>query len=210
MYWMQTFTGRKVDVQDPDPSMVDIEDIAHSLSMVCRFGGHCRNFYSVAEHSLLVEFLGSIRPVQGKLVAAGTPQFQLACLLHDAAEAYIGDIVTPVKLTCQDEVVTVTRPGGTVEKSFLHCLENKWLSAIEQRFDLDNLLTAPPAIVKEVDDLALAREVVALFHPALSCWWEKRKQPEPGSESFINCWSPAEARWRFLTRFRVLVGEATP
>jgi uncharacterized protein len=206
MYWMQTFTGRKVDVQEPDPSMVDIEDIAHALSLVCRFGGHCRDFYSVAEHSLLVEREARSRRPSIRLV----PQFQLACLLHDAAEAYIGDIVTPVKLACQDEVVTGTRPGGTVKKSFLHCLENKWLSAIEQRFGLDHLLSVSPVIVKEADDLALAKEVVALFHPVLPCWWEKRKPPEPGSESFVKCWSPAEACRQFLERFQVLVSEATP
>ncbi len=52
--WLATYTGRKWFLLDPHPDDVAIEDIAHGLSMVCRFGGHCRHFYSVAQHSLLV------------------------------------------------------------------------------------------------------------------------------------------------------------
>ena len=59
MYWLQTFTGKKIDLINPTREMVDIEDIAHSLSMICRYNGHCRDFYSVAEHSVMVEAMGS-------------------------------------------------------------------------------------------------------------------------------------------------------
>ena len=56
--WFQTKTGKLVDVQNPTPDIVDLEDIAHALSMTCRYAGHCREFYSVAEHSVLVVTLG--------------------------------------------------------------------------------------------------------------------------------------------------------
>lgn len=82
--WLQTFSGIQFYPYRPEPSMVRIKDIAHALSMKCRFGGHIGNFYSVAEHSVYVS----------QLVPDA---FKLEALLHDAAEAYIGDMVMPVK-----------------------------------------------------------------------------------------------------------------
>lgn len=82
--WMQTFTGRKFWPIDPRPEDICIEDIAHALSMMCRFNGHCNKFYSVAEHSVLVS-------------RAVPDEYALWGLLHDAPEAYIADIVKPAK-----------------------------------------------------------------------------------------------------------------
>jgi hypothetical protein len=81
--WIQTYTGQRFYPLDPRPDEIDITDIAHSLSLKCRFGGHCDRFYSVAEHSVLV-----YRHV-------GT----LEGLMHDAEEAYspFGDVPRPVK-----------------------------------------------------------------------------------------------------------------
>lgn len=82
--WMQTISGRQFWPIDPRPEDVFIEDIAHALSMMCRFNGHCDRFYSVAEHSVLV--------------SENVPQEDaLWALLHDASEAYIADIVRPAK-----------------------------------------------------------------------------------------------------------------
>ena len=82
--WIQTFTGGMFWPLDPRASEVVIEDIAHSLAMSCRFRGHCRRFYSVAEHSVLVS-----RNVP--------PADALAALLHDGAEAYLSDVPRPLK-----------------------------------------------------------------------------------------------------------------
>lgn len=84
--WIQTFTGRQFWPLDPRPCDVDIADIAHALAHDCRFGGHCRRFYSVAEHSVL-------------LSRAVAPKFRLAALMHDAPEGYLRDLVRPVKRT---------------------------------------------------------------------------------------------------------------
>lgn len=84
MSWMQTFTGKKVDVILPSDIMFDIRDIAHSLSNQCRFAGHCRTFYSVAEHSIYVSMI-----LPDKLKLCG--------LLHDATEAYLTDLPRPLK-----------------------------------------------------------------------------------------------------------------
>lgn len=83
--WMQTIGGRAFYPADPRPEDVDIYDIARGLSNACRYTGQCLDFYSVAEHSVLVS----------RVVP---PQFALEALLHDATEAYIADLNRPVKL----------------------------------------------------------------------------------------------------------------
>ncbi len=77
--WIQVRSGRKFHPLDPRPEDVDINDIAHALSNLCRFTGHCTDFYSVAQHSVIAS---QIVP----------PASALAALLHDASEAYMGDI----------------------------------------------------------------------------------------------------------------------
>lgn len=82
--WIQTYTGKKFYPLDPRPEDIDIADIAHALSLQCRYGGHCGTFYSVAEHSILV--------------AQAVPRKDaLWGLLHDASEAYLVDVPRPIK-----------------------------------------------------------------------------------------------------------------
>ncbi len=80
--WIRTYTGRKIFPLDPRPEDIDIIDIAHALANTCRYTGHCRKFYSVAQHSVLVSHFCD-EPLWG--------------LLHDAPEAYLADIARPVK-----------------------------------------------------------------------------------------------------------------
>lgn len=84
MDWIQTFTGHIFHPLDPVEGEIDVQDIAHSLSMLCRFNGHCLRFYSVAEHSVRVSM---ILP----------DPLRLWGLLHDAGEAYLTDLPRPVK-----------------------------------------------------------------------------------------------------------------
>ena len=88
-YEIETYTGRFVDTQQPDPSTICVEDIAHALSQTCRYGGHCGKYFSVAEHSVFVS-----RRLEQKGHSAS---WQLAGLHHDDAEAYLGDIPRPMK-----------------------------------------------------------------------------------------------------------------
>lgn len=80
---IRTFSGQYVNVFEPDPATILIEDIAHALSMQCRFGAHLKHFYSVAEHC--------------KLVADLTTGCKIQALMHDASEAYLMDIPRPIK-----------------------------------------------------------------------------------------------------------------
>lgn len=86
---IETASGRAYDFVNPDPDVICIEDIAHALSNICRFAGHTRTFYSVAEHSVLVSNI--IEAV------GGAPRYVLAGFLHDAHEAYVWDAPRPIK-----------------------------------------------------------------------------------------------------------------
>lgn len=92
-----TYSGKLFDVLNPDPELIDLQDIAAALSKLCRFGGHCRHFYSVAEHSILASDL--IRQCN-----PGDKMLAKWALLHDASEAYMVDIPRPVKRQLQEYV----------------------------------------------------------------------------------------------------------
>jgi hypothetical protein len=214
-FWFQTYTGKMIDVVDPAPSMVSVEDIAHALSMTCRFGGHCRDFYSVGEHSLLVERLGgrSLRPSnedQSAISAAYLLKTRLAFLLHDAAEAYLGDIVTPIKRGLGSSLMgaclhygsgKLRTDAGNCASIRLEELERRWLSVIGRRFGLGDLLTDRNKLVDEADAKALSCEVVVLMHPVLASWWTRSERPHSEDLALVKCISPAEARREFLARF---------
>lgn len=91
--WQRMLSGRRLDLLDPTPMDIEIEDIAHGLAFVARWNGQTRGdfAYSVAEHSLLVESL--FRRIEPK----APPKWCLAALLHDAPEYVIGDMISPVK-----------------------------------------------------------------------------------------------------------------
>jgi len=132
--FMQTFNGRKYWPMSPRPHEVHIEDIAHSLSLQCRYAGHCIKFYSVAEHSVLIA---------RHLAAKHAPEVALAGLLHDAPEAYCVDIPRPLK------------PYLT---NYRAIEQDNWL-AIAARFQLNREL---PREVHEADNRIIADELVNL------------------------------------------------
>lgn len=89
MGWIQTYTGKQFWPLEPERNEYDIEDIAHSLSLLCRFNGHCREFYSVAEHCVRVS----------KILPEGSAIWGL---MHDAGEAYLVDMPKPLKRLIPD------------------------------------------------------------------------------------------------------------
>lgn len=111
--WMQLYSGRRYHPLDPRVEDIDPIDIAHALSMLCRYGGHITHFYSVAEHCVL---MSRVVP----------PEDALAALLHDATEAYVVDVPRPVKRYIPD---------------YKALEERVWL-VIAQRFGIDPELPA--------------------------------------------------------------------
>ncbi len=182
--WSQTFTGRKVYLHSLKPSDVDIKDIAHSLAMQCRYTGHTKKFYSVAQHSVLVSELCDRKDA-------------LWGLLHDGSETYLGDIARQVKHSAELE-------GYRKWEKFL-------TGVIAERF---HLCPEEPKSVKVVDKVLLGIECVDLMSPLTPGWskWingAKKFAKEKGIQLpfLTNPWSPELSEKNFLDRFYFLAGE---
>lgn len=181
MSWIITRSGRKFDLAAPTADMVDPADIAHSLSMQCRFNGHTNRFYSVAQHCYLV----------ADLVPA---EHQLAALLHDAAEAYVGDLVRPLKHGMRE----FANDHG--DECLYDLTERRVWIAICQRFDLDPHL---PDCVKHADLVALATEKRDLMPSHPEPWpCLAGIQPHGG---YIDPWQPSYAAIHYHGRLLQLL-----
>lgn len=161
-----TFLGKTIDLRAPDAQQIDPRDIAHALGQICRFGGHTSKFYSVAQHSCIV---ADLVPEEHKLAA----------LLHDATEAYCGDVVQPLK-----QVLPAYRD---IEQRF-------WISICE-RFWIDPLL---PECVLQADMIALATERRDLMQPTFDTW-VCLDGVAPMAKS-IRPWGVLEARETYFQR----------
>lgn len=136
---IKTFTGLWVDPFNLKVSDIDIQDIAHSLARQCRFNGHCDRFVSVAEHSLWVSRLTETPCKCSEARCSGCAKIKLWALLHDAGEAYIGDIPRPIK----------HRLAGFIQA------EEGILKLIGKKFRLPWPM---PMVVKEADNQILDQE----------------------------------------------------
>lgn len=142
---IETHTGLMFNYADPQPEQVCIEDIAHALSLSCRFGGHINRFYSVAQHALLVERL----VYTANLLHPRLPALRRAALHHDSHEAYVGDIPTPMKRALQRESLAVDHLAVAADFAICAALE------------IDVNLIASDAVAA-ADRLALRIEATAL------------------------------------------------
>jgi 5'-nucleotidase len=173
---IQTVSGRWVNPLAPDPAQIDIGDIAQALANQCRFGGHSRRFYSVAQHSTIVSDICAEH--------GATAGEALVALLHDAGEAYLVDLPHPIKHRSE-----LGPPYRRAEKAME--------AAIEARFELG----PPPEGMKAIDRSLLATER-ATFTSTLDSWPELEGfEPLPIE---IEPWDPERARREFLERFERL------
>lgn len=143
--WIQTFTGKQFFPFNPQPEQIDILDIAHALSNLCRYGGHTESFYSVAQHSYLVSL---IVPREDALRG----------LLHDASEAYLIDVPRPIKHHAAMQPYRET--------------EDLILTTIYHRF---GLVTLDPPSIKIADREMLRTEQRDLMKPAPVAWQDSRE-----------------------------------
>ncbi|HEX6025014.1 MAG TPA: YfbR-like 5'-deoxynucleotidase [Solirubrobacter sp.] len=174
--YIQTVSGRWVNPFDPDPEMLDAADIARALANQCRFGGHCRVFYSVAQHSVIVSQLVEER--------GGDVEDCFAALMHDATEAYLGDMPHPLKHRS---------PLGAAFKQAEDDLEE----ALRERF---NIKPDVPEI-KRADRALLATERRAFSSEA---WhWPELEGVEP-LDMTLEAWPPDEAERAFAERYAEL------
>lgn len=184
--WQRMLSGRRLDLLDPSPLDIEIEDIAHGLARVARWNGQTSGdwAFSVAQHSLLVESLC------GQFRTAPPRPWLLAALLHDAPEYVVGDLITPFKATIGPDY---------------KALERRLQQAVHLRFGLPaKLPKTAQDLIKRADRAAAHIEATQLA--GFSNSEGKRlfgRRPEVESITLIP-WSPAEAKAKFLGRFTEL------
>ena len=183
--WIQTYTGRAFYPLNPGRSDISIADIAHALSMQCRFTGHTRRFYSVAEHSLRVS--GLIDRLNGGM--EDSHPSALWGLLHDASEAYLVDVPRPIK--------------HMPELAQYRKLEHETMMSVALTFGLS---CVEPPEVKEADNIMLAIEARDLMAPLRPGWeqWDSYIALAPQGYHVRYPMTPDQAELAFMARFHTL------
>ncbi|MDP2128159.1 MAG: HD family hydrolase [Pseudohongiella sp.] len=171
--WIETSSGSSIDLINPKSYQIKIWDIAHALSHICRFGGHCRWHYSVAQHSVLVSYLVPV-------------EFALEALLHDAAEAYLGDVVRPLKV------------NGDMEG--YRAAEKLMEAAIIETFGIGDI-SHPLIKLADMQMLAAEREVLLTDKKSL---WQCLEGVSPAPLK-IEKLTPEQAREMFMARLQEIL-----
>ncbi len=178
--WIQTYLGFAFHPLDPQPEDIYIKDIAHALSNQCRFTGHVKRHYSVAEHCWRVSNLCD-------------PKDALWGLLHDASEAYCVDVPRPIK----------RMPGMEVYRK----VEKNVMRVVAERFGLDPV---EPASVQRADKIMLAveaRDLLGPLRPGWEAWDEFIAMAGDYEVKTVMVWTPPYAERMFLDRFHELGGK---
>ncbi|HEY1475205.1 MAG TPA: HD family hydrolase [Pseudolabrys sp.] len=189
--WQRMMSGRRLDLLDPSPLDVEIEDIAHGLARVARWNGQTKgaHIFSVAQHVLLVEALA--RAKAPRLDAAG----RLAVLLHDAPEYVIGDMISPFKAVIGDSYKAV---------------EQRLLAVIHLRFGLPAKLRDPlQSLIKAADRAAAYLEATRLAGfeaaEARAFFGPPPKFSATLERDYLTPWPAGTAEARFRERFKKLL-----
>ncbi len=187
--WQRMLSGRRLDLLDPTPMDIEIEDIAHGLAFVARWNGQTKGDYpySVAEHSILVE------SIFGRLQPAAPAQWRLAALLHDAPEYVIGDMISPVK--------AAVGPG-------YGSLDDRLAAAVHLRFGLPAAIPAKEKrAIKKADKISAWLEAtqIAGFSVAEANRFFTQPPDRLLDGETIVLRPPVEARAAFVSRFETLM-----
>jgi 5'-nucleotidase len=195
--WQRMLSGRRLDLLDPSPLDIEIEDIAHGLARIARWNGQTvgANIFSVAQHCLLVD------DICCALAKDLDPRWRLAGLLHDAAEYVIGDLISPFK--------------AAIGLNYRE-LEARLLAAIHIRFSLPPVLPEKIARrIKRADRMAAYFEATRLAgfgEEEAAKFFSRPSGLGPGSAKFglLEAVSADRAQADFLARFRALQENAEP
>ncbi|MFN3349505.1 YfbR-like 5'-deoxynucleotidase [Pseudorhodoplanes sp.] len=189
--WQRMLSGRRLDLLDPSPLDIEIEDIAHGIARVPRWNGQTigAHIFSVAQHTLLVD---TIARRQGPL----DDKLRLAIMLHDAPEYVIGDMITPFKAVIGDSYKAV---------------EQRLLAAIHLRFGLPPSLTAAQEkTIKQADRAAAYLEATKLAgfaeDEAKKFFGQPPKLSPALIRDYLTPWPAETAEARYLERFAKLCG----
>lgn len=178
MTWIQTFSGRKFSLVDPQPEDVCIEDVIAALTNICRFNGHCREFYSVAQHCLEVANEVSV-------------PFRYEALLHDAPEAYYGDITRPQKIVYRTMTHHETRCGPMCD---FDMAIGRIDAVVAEALGYSHPVSYE---VKYADNVMLATEARDLMGPPPEPWVEL---PPPRSRR-VEPMTPTQVYYQFCEAF---------
>ncbi len=189
--WQRMLSGRRLDLLDPTPVDIEIEDIAHGLAFVARWNGQTMGDwpYSVAEHSLLVE------EIYTRMTPRPEPRWQLAALLHDAPEYVIGDMISPVK--------------AAVGPSY-GALDDRLSAAIHIRFGLPaRLPVTVKKKIKSADRLSAWLEAteIAGFTPAEAGRFFGKPDPALLDGLSLHLRPPSDTRAAYLARHAALLAQ---
>lgn len=189
--WQRMLSGRRLDLLDPTPMDIEVEDIAHGLAFVARWNGQTRGDwpYSVAEHSLLVE------EILVRMDPGLAPRWRLAAVLHDAPEYVIGDMISPVK--------AAVGPG-------YGALDERLTAAIHLRFGLPAVLPAPvKKAIKAADRVSAWLEAVRIAGFREDEADKLFGKPDAGviHRLEIKLRPPADVRAAFVGRVRQLLAD---
>lgn len=171
--WMQVYSGRDYWPLSPSVLEVNITDIAHALSQICRFGGHTDRYYSVAEHSVLVSYLCP-------------EEYALLGLMHDATEAYVGDVIRPLKRDLVGYADIEARNWNVICAHF-------------------GLRPGPlPLAVKDADNEACALETRDLMKPSPFPENDWRVSYKTRDQLHVFGFAPIDAEKMFMNRYQEL------
>ncbi len=180
--WIETYTGIKFNPFCPKPEDINTQDIAHGLSNICRFNGQCKFFFSVAQHSINAMASAKRRGYSKRI--------QLLCLFHDAAEAYISDVPSPVK----QHIPQFRQIEDTVMSVIYEFLNIEPPNATEQQ------------IIKEIDGGMLVTEAQKLMH--CNGWGDWTKGFQPDEEILIIHFPSIELiEGQFIAEAERLIGK---
>lgn len=203
---METYSGVYFNLLNPDPKDVDIRDIATALSRICRYTGHPTKPYSVAEHLVRASYV----PLEGQYSEVTAHRIRLAILLHDAHEAYTGDISSPMKMAMR--ALSDRDPRMRGKYAHFDDIERRCEDAVAVRlgqwFEFSSrMLVKARAEVHRADMIMLKTEAQVMMKSEGQGWsLDKWPTHRSGSMATTYGWPWRKARAKFLRRFKELKG----